>query len=298
VLFLAACGSFLGAAAARAQPCCAGVNLLTPARLAQHEDALVALQVRASDILGSFDNGRQFVSPQGASEVDLEQDLIGTLRFLDRGQVSLLVPVVESGRAVPDYSQFGGGVGDLSLSARWDFINARQGGSNLPGIAVLAGITFPTGRPIESAAPPLGADATGTGAWQGGIGFAVEQNWRHLFVVGTALVTQSAPRHVDGLSETLGLQFSAGAALGWAFDSGPALGATLTFVQARDNVIDGQLQLGTARSQTLLGVALAKPLGEDWRIQGTLVAQLPISGLAQNEPSSMGLSVLFIRGWM
>jgi hypothetical protein len=294
----AAFGLLLGASAAQAQPCCAGVNLLTPARLAQHEEALVAFQAKGSDIVGSFDEGRQFVSPRGASEVDLEQDLIGTLRFLDRGQVSLLVPLAESGKSDPGVSQFGGGLGDLSVSARWDFINAREGGSGLPGVAVLAGITAPTGRPVESAAPPLGADATGTGAWQGGVGLAVEQSWRHLFAVGTALLTQSAPRHVDGISETLGLQFSAGAALGWAFDGGPALGATLTFVQARDVVINGQLQPHTSRSQTVLGVALAKPLGEDWRVQGALSAQVPISGLAQNEPSSIGLSVLIIRGWM
>src|SRR4051794_13557073 len=81
---------------ARAQACCAGASALTPARLALHEDALVAASIRTTDIVGSFNpSGHYVASPAGTSELDFEQDLIGTLRVLGRGQVSAVVPLVE-----------------------------------------------------------------------------------------------------------------------------------------------------------------------------------------------------------
>jgi hypothetical protein len=308
-LVVAVLGVLGAGAAARAQPCCAGTNLLTPARLAQHEDELVAVQVKAGDVLGSFAPDRSFVPPGGAQELDLEQDLIGTVRVLGRGQVSLVVPLVETHRAAGGYSEWGGGLGDITASARWDFINAREAGSDLPGVAVLAGVGAPTGTAPESAKLPLQSDATGTGAWQLSVGVAVEQSWRHLFLTGLALFSQPLPRHVQtapsaadpspvSIDETLGLQISGGAVVGWAFDSGPAVGLTVTYFGTRDVVLDGVRTAGTGRAQTAVGLGVSKPLWENWRLQGSLVSALPLSGLGQNEPASLGLSVLLIRGWM
>src|SRR5580704_3662537 len=88
--------SVLAPATARAQACCAGTGAVTPGRLGVLEDALVGLEAKAGLVAGSFDpGGRPVASPPGAGEVDLEQDAFGALRVLSRGQVSLLVPVVE-----------------------------------------------------------------------------------------------------------------------------------------------------------------------------------------------------------
>ncbi|HEX3344475.1 MAG TPA: hypothetical protein VHS09_07865 [Polyangiaceae bacterium] len=153
-------------AAARAQACCAGGSAVTPGRLELHEDALVGAELRAAALLGSYDTGGRYrANPAGDTEGDFEEDLLGAVRVLRRGQVALLVPLVETQRQDPrDGGHFGGGIGDVNLGARYDFVLAGES-RVVPGVALLGGVTFPTGKPPELASPPLAVDATGIGAF-------------------------------------------------------------------------------------------------------------------------------------
>src|SRR4051812_19694827 len=150
----------LWAARASAQACCAGSGAVTPGRLAVHEDALVGLQARAAHAFGSFDSGGHYSTPPpGSAEQDFEQDVIGALRMpvLDRAQLAVLVPLVETRRTSRGAAEVGGGIGDVNASARYDFLYAGQN-QYVPGIGALIGITFPTGRAPESATQPLATD--------------------------------------------------------------------------------------------------------------------------------------------
>ncbi len=271
--------------------------MLTPARLTPLDDALVGLQLRGARIVGSFNKSGGYIgAPDGATELDLEQDLIGTVRVLGRGQLSLMIPFVQTMRSASGTSEFGGGIGDLALSARYDFVVAGEH-RWLPGIALLAGVTFPTGKPPESASQLLGTDATGTGAFQGTVGIAFEQIWGHVFANVTVLALQSATRHVSGVSEKLGFQGTASAAAGWVFDSGGALGLNLVAMRSADAVQDGQTVPDSARGRTLLGLAGAFPLSDRWRLQGTFISDLPFQNMGKNEPAGIGLSFLLMRTW-
>ena len=271
--------------------------MLTPARLTPLDDALIGLQARGTRMFGSFDPSGGYASaPAGATEVDLEQDLIGTLRVLGRGQLSVSVPILQTIRSAGGLSEIGGGLGDIALSGRYDLLIAGEH-RWLPGIALLAGVVFPTGRPLESASLPLGSDSTGTGAFQGTIGFSVEQVWGHLFANLTALGLQSAPRHVGSISETLGFQVTASAAGGYVFDSGGALALTVVEMRSADAIQNGARVPDSGRARTLAGIAAAFPLGSRWRLQGSLITDLPFSGLGINEPAGIGLSVLVMRTW-
>src|SRR5277367_2054163 len=97
---------------ARAQACCAGGSVVTPGRLELHEDALVGVQLKAATLLGSYDpSGRYIANPSGDTEGDFEEDLFGAIRVLRRGQVALLVPLVETQRQDPrDGGHVGGGI--------------------------------------------------------------------------------------------------------------------------------------------------------------------------------------------
>jgi hypothetical protein len=283
--------------AANAQPCCAGASVLTPARLTSLEDALLGLQTRGSRITGSFDASASYVGvPAGASEMDFEQDLVGTVRIFGRGQLSVSVPFVETSRSAGSLSEFGGGLGDVALSGRYDPILAGDS-PVIPGIAIVAGVVFPTGRAPESASMALGSDSTGTGAYQGTLGVAFEQIWGHVFANLTALATQSAPRHVNGVSERLGLQGTIGAAGGYVFDNGGALALTLSALRSMEAVQDGQRVADSARRRTLLGIAGAFPLAPRWRLQGSLSGDIPVQSLGKNEPANVGLSFLIMRTW-
>src|SRR5260370_9909956 len=83
-----------------AQACCAGGSAVTPGRLKPYEDALVGIRMRVAGVIGSYDVGGRYVpSPAGDGEGDFEQDVLGALRVLPRGQVTLLVPIDETLRS-------------------------------------------------------------------------------------------------------------------------------------------------------------------------------------------------------
>jgi hypothetical protein len=279
---------------AYAQACCAGTAALSPARLTPHEDAAIALEFRSGLQQGSLDSASVFhPNAPNSGELDLTQSLVGTLRVLRNAQLSLLVPVSESARWVPGLSDFGGGVGDISLAARYDFLLAGES-ARIPGLALLVGALFPTGRAPERALSPLGADATGQGVWQGSLGLGVEQSVGHVFLQSAALVQQRLPRTVGAVMQSFGATFSLSLAAGWAFDSGAAVAVTGNSLLSLPSRINGVLASDTLQSRTTLGLSGALPLTDTWRLQGSLATQLPFG---RNELLSTTLTLMLLRTW-
>lgn len=311
-MFREICMAGLGAACllhtshAEAQACCAGGSAVTPARLGLHEDYLVGLQAKVAAVPGAFDdvNGRYAPGAPGTSEVDLEQDLVAAIRLFRRGQVALDVPVVETRRAVPGYSEFGGGIGDVNLGARYDFTLA--GGSRIvPGIAALLGVTFPTGRAADAAHKPLATDATGIGAFQGTLGLALEQTFGPFYVGVNGLLSLRSPHSATTTnggvttttSETLAPQGSVVVAFAYVFGNEAAIGASIAWTAEGNAVIDGSPTPNSGRRQTLLSVLGAAPFTDSWRMQGALFATPPWTGLSFDQAASIGLSLVLIRSW-
>jgi hypothetical protein len=274
------------------QACCAGASTLTPARLTALEDAAVGLQLQFADDVGYFYSNRHYEpNPRGAGEQDFAENVFGTVRFLKRGQVSLLVPFVQTRRTSigptgDSVTEFGGGLGDINLGARWDFLLAKET-KYWPGIAVLAGFTFPTGTAADQAA--TSTDATGIGAFQATGGLALEQAYGHILVNLTGLISQRFERHVGAITETLGPQFSGLAAVGWAFHYNQGIAAILSYTGEGDAVFNAQSQPGSGRAATNVGLSGGTPLWDDWRFQGSLTYALPIDGLGQSQ--SVGITV-------
>lgn len=299
----AALALLVAPARARAQACCAATGAVTPARLALHEDALAGLQAKASSVLGSFDAaGRTLSSPPGASELDFEEDLFCAVRFLRRGQAALLVPLVETRRASQGLSEFGGGLGDVNASVRFDFFLA--GASRVvPGVAILAGLTFPTGKPPDAAGlGPLATGATGIGAWQGNVGLAVEQVFGPWLVNASAFVAQRLARTAgtgpDAVHERLGAQWTMIAAGAYTFPSGIALALSASYTLEEDATIDGRDTPGSAHRLPALSLSGVLPVGDAWRLQAAVFDDLPISGLGLNQPANAGMLVTVLRSWM
>jgi len=294
---LLAAAVLLAPAAALAQACCTGASALAPARLTLHEDALVGVQLSPAALVGSWDGARAFVpSPAGATELRLQEVLVGSIRFLSRGQATAAVPFLETYRRLGGLGEFGGGFGDVVLSGRWDFVQAGES-ARIPGLAAVLGVQFPTGRPPESAHLPLGTDTTGAGSFQFSAGFAVEQSWAHWFATGTALLTQATPRKVGSITELLGLQVTVIGAAGYAFDTEAALAVTVAYTDSGDAWLNGAVAKGSGRARTTLGVSGALPLSEDWRLQGSLTTDVPAPFLGRNEPTNVGLTLMIVRSW-
>jgi len=287
----------LVSARAGAQACCAGAGALTPGRLSLHEDALVGTQLHAASVLGSFDDGGHYTpATPGSSELDFEEDLFGALRVARRGQIALLVPFVETRRVEQGLSELGGGIGDTNLSGRYDFFLAGQS-RIIPGVAVLAGVTAPTGTPPDKAHKPLATDATGVGAWQANGGVAVEQIYGPWLLNVTQLVAWRAPRSVEGVDETLGPQWVTlvGGAYSFRDESSVALFGSYTI--EGQATVNGTGAMASSRHVALVSVSGARPLSDSWRLQGSIFVNPPLSGLGRNQTSTTGLTITLIRSW-
>ncbi len=287
---------------AHAQACCAGAGALTPGRLQLHEDALVGLQLHAATVLGAFDGTHYTSEGPHSREEDYEEDLFGAVRVFDRGQIALLVPVLETHRNELGLSETGGGIGDVNLSGRYDFIRAGES-RYVPGIAVLAGITAPTGTPADKPDPskPLDTDATGIGAWQGNMGVALEQTYGPWLFNVTELLALRARRtaNVGGVSESEALapQFVTlvGSAYTFRNDASVALFGSYTLEGTAS--LDGAPAPDSARRIALVSVSGAYPITENFRAQGSFFFNPPISGLGLNQTSTTGLTLTLLWGW-
>jgi len=289
-------------AQANAQACCAGTGAVTPGRLARHEVALVGLQLKAAAEHGSFDARGNYQKPPAlATELDLEQDLFAAMRFLDRVQLALLVPLVETRRTNHAASEFGGGPGDLNLSVRYDFTLA--GASRLaPGIAALSGITLPTGTPADAEdLRPLATDATGIGAFQGNLGLTVEQVFGAWLVSATGLVAVRSARTVTTggvtVHERLAPQWAALGAVAYVLPSEAAIALSVSYATERNSVIDGTEVAGSGHRLTTVTAAGVLPLSDSWRLQGALFANPPLSTTGRNQTGLGGLLFTVVHSW-
>jgi hypothetical protein len=292
---------------ARAQACCAGSGVLTPGRLGLHEDALVGTELHASLVLGNYDSsGHYTAQPSTNKEDDFEEDLFAAVRVFRRGQVALLIPLDQTWRHEPVFgapaaSAFGGGIGDINLSARYDFIRAGES-RFVPGIAALAGLTAPTGRaPTSSSAGMFAVDATGTGAWQGNLGLALEQSFGHWLVNVSGLFAWRAPFSAQATSsarqsidEALAPQWITlvGGGYVWSNEAAVALFGSYTIEGSPS--VNGVSQPDSGRRALLVGLSGFYPLTDHLRVQASLFSNPPFSGPAAGQTATAGLTFTLI----
>jgi len=263
----------------------------------------VGLQLHAATVFGTYDDGANYLrNPPGSSEYDFEEDLFGAVRLFHRAQVALLLPLVETRRAYENpadaatVAQFGGGVGDVNLSVRYDFLVAGES-HIVPGIAALAGLTAPTGRSPNEASPPLEANATGTGAWQGNFGLALEQSFGPWVINATELFAWRAPYTADGVDEALAPQWTTLLGLGYAFPNEVAVAASTSYTLEGTASINGGPAQASARRVALVSVSGVYPFSDRCRLQGSTFFNPPISGLGRNQNATTGLTLTLIWSW-
>jgi hypothetical protein len=280
---------------AQAQACCAGGSAVTPARLELHEEALAGIELRAGSALGSYEPGGQHLgNSPGATELDFEEDLFGAVRVLRRGQVALLVPLVETQRQTrTDGGHLGGGIGDVNASVRYDFLVAGES-LYVPGVALLAGVTFPTGTAPEAATAPLAVDATGIGAWQANVALALEQTYGPWLINATGIAAKRTAR----FGQTLGTQITLLAAGAYTFDNDAAVALSVSYAFEGDATnSDGTAVAESSKRLTTLSLSGLWPVSDAWRLSAGLYVEPPLSGFGTNQPSVSGLTLTVIRSW-
>jgi hypothetical protein len=297
-VFAAAVCIFGDERSAHAQACCTSTSTIFPARLQDSENALVGFRAGAAVVYGSFDDQRVLRGqPSGANEVDFAQALLVTARAGNQPvQFSVAVPFAETLRSAGGLNDAGGGLGDIQLSARWDLFHAGKD-PIVPGIAPLLSITAPSGTAADAAKNALGADATGLGALQFGVGLALEQIFgRTLFAITTTAQFHAA-RDVAGVHSQLGPDLAATLGVSYTFRNGWALGGSFTYSNSFDTNIEGKDVPNTARASSQFAITGAMPLRTDMRLLGSIFFTPPISSVAQNEAATVGVALTLIYGF-
>lgn len=268
---------------ARAQACCAGASALGTGRLAPHEDAVAGVAVRGLVYHGSISREGAYTGwHSGTAELGFEQDLIGTFRVLRHGQLTAVVPIVETYRSVPGLSDFGGGLGDVQLAARYDFVEPGMS-PTWPGVALTWSLTLPTGVAPESAQSPLGTDATGTGTVLAAGQLVLERGFGDALVQVAGGAEWRSPREVSGLHTQRGPAFTVSGAGGYSFDSGVVAAVTLAYRAELDARLEGVTVPGSGRELLRVGVSGGYSLPDEWRIQAAVTADVPAAPFSRNE---------------
>ncbi len=276
---------------ARAQACCTGGATLMPARLERHEWMLIGSQLNGKHLIGTFaENSRYRKSPPETIQQDLELQLFVTTRLAERVQLGGLVPWLFSHRAAPGVTtEYGGGLGDVELSARWDALFAGEL-THVPGVALIGSGRMPTGTAPDAARRPLGSDATSTGAAQLAGAVVLEEYYGPWLLNFMGNITHHFPSETQGVTLQRGTQFRALASVGhaWTHRLTTALLASVTW--GADAQVDGSSVPGSATRITHMGLASAYSPNNDWRFFASLTLTPPLDGLGKNELAFGGAS--------
>ena len=283
---------------AAAQACCVGTGLVTPARLRTFEDRAVGFQMRARSVMGAFGGtGSYATSGAGNRDVGFEEDLFAALRLGSHFQVGLWAPFVQTSRQAGGLSGWGGGLGDVAANVRFDAVNAGTRGA-WPGVAVLAALSVPTGRPLDEADDPLATSGTGTGSFEGSVGVAIEEIIGKAFVSVGGWVSQRSARTVDGVAHSFAPRLSALLSGGYTFGHDVTVGA-FAFALRQGDARDASGAIANSGvSLVTTGAALALPFWDTWRLQATLFTDVPMAGWGRNQTVGFGGTVAIVRFWI
>jgi hypothetical protein len=266
-------------------------------RLQRHEALGLGVRTGGRGVFGAFAADGAFARTSDG-DLETEQAPFFAVRFLERAQVAVVVPFVQTRRTVPGLSGWGGGLGDARVSAHVELTRAGAR-AYVPGIALLLGASIPTGTAPDEARDALAADATGTGAFEGSAGVEVEQRFERTFVTFAGSFAQRAPRVALGVREGFGPELSALVSGGAVFAGERVLGIFLSGSRAgpaRETDTGAEIP-GSARGVVTMGLGGQSPVADLWRIAGTASVDGPLDGLGRNQSAGVGLSVSVVRVW-
>ena len=270
---------------AHAQACCVTSAGVSPTRLALHERFGVGMTIRASWSLGQHDADARFLPKAGATkEIGVAEDVFAAVRWLDRGQLAALVPIIQTYRRSRTEASSGAGFGDVHLTARYDWIWASRY-RYLPGIAVLGGLTLPTGKPPDRANHRLGTDATGRGVYEGQVGIAIEKAIRQVVLSLAGLAALRSQAQFGSVTLAAAPELRLIGALTYVFPQEQALGVYASLSAEGNSRVNGVASRGSARREFQLGAYAALPLSETVKLRFGAAGQPPLDGLGRNQPA-------------
>lgn len=159
--------------AARGAACCVGSTSPFPVRVGECEKVVVGLGAGIEHGYGRWDR-RGGVAGLGIAEDALTANVGAGFRLDRRWQVGLIVPVRANHRVGGETAVWGGGVGDVTLTALWDPMEEVYQGA--PTVLLSGGVRLPTGRDWSESDGVLLEDVTGLPNPTVNLGVALERS--------------------------------------------------------------------------------------------------------------------------
>jgi hypothetical protein len=158
---------------------------------------------------------------------------------------------------------------------------------------VLAGVTFPTGVAPEQAAPPLGVNVTGTGAFQGNAGIALEQTYGPWLFDVTGLIAVRSAR----FGEQLAPQGTLLAAAAYTLPDDVAIALSASYAFEGDATFTVPTNVSSSKRLTVVTLSAFWPASDTWRVLGGIYLDPPVDHLGSNQSAAGGLTLTVIRSW-
>ena len=272
-----------------AAACCVGNTSTVPTRVGECERWTAGLGLEAEHTLGYWGRDGQL------TESELSDDtLISTLaaghRFDRDWQVGLVLPVHTNRRGSADDTTWGGGPGDMQVSATWDPVEERPTTPERHGAPVpllTFGARLPTGTAWDESDRALAEDVTGRPG--------------PALVVGAQLerATDRWPWSVAVATET---ELSGGTlrpALSWGGAAGRYLGPRWSFVGQLNQIASWSVahDTSTMTLASTAGLRLVRGEPRSWRGWVGSATSIPIrhAGISSARTLSMSAGAVLVR---
>jgi hypothetical protein len=293
---LTALGVALFAGDAAASACCMSASVTGVGRLAIWEQA-------ATGVLTSYGHGTGLYTansdwralPDGVREDDLRFDAWALVRLAEAWQVTARVPWVVGLRSSADgTSSVGAGVGDVMAGERWDALGLGEY-AELPGVALMASVTAPTGRRPEQAVDALGASATGRGAWGLSAAVAVEKAVVPWFIRADAAFTYlfAFQRADTGAWQQFGPSLNVGVTGGYELKPDKVVLALAVRVDHEWALrLDGEVLPNSSATALTTALSVSWKVTPKWTLTPALATDvLGRTGVGQNRPERLTFSL-------
>lgn len=277
-------------AAAQAQACCGAAQGVGLGRLAMGQAYLVGVDAQYVEYFGRYDR-QQYVSLAHDTR-EFRQTLFATARLFEDFQFALSVPFVQTHKDFGELTEFGGGMGDISASLRYEYFAVGER-RNIPGMAMLLTGKLPTGRSVYESLSRretlLQTDTTGTGSYDLGFVFQLENTHGSLFwsLQGGA---QYAFPFVNAQHRTItrNLRWDAAAAIGYAAHAPIfadeslylSLGLASDFTTGHEE--NHQFIDGSQERRTVLTLQAGAYILPQWFVAARVGSDIPASHFGEN----------------
>ena len=276
--------------AAAASACCAGAGTPGFERLSMWEDLAGGVRTTFEHAVGTFDGRARFATDDAYAEQSLRAQAWGIARLHRDLSVEARVPWVTTHREAGDLEETAHGLGDAQLGLRWQAFPTY----GRLGLAVVGALTVPTGVTPEEADGPLGAGATGRGAFVPTLGLSAERAAGRVFLRLDAAVSAPLEVEVEGHTRRDGLFGQAAFVVGRPLDADFTVAGAARVLWQSAAQRDGATLPDSASREVGISASVGYRATGHVTLQAAFEAPLPFDGLGMNR-SALVAATLGVR---